>query len=164
MPSTRAISWTLSLLLLVTSPAFAQEGPPPRGERPPPEGIERLERIRFERMQRALDLTDGEVAALRSRMEEHRGEMRETMVEQREAMERLHAALRADPVDQGEVARAMEAVERHRKAMRTLRDRHREAVGRDLSPEKRAKLMLFNERFDRRLRELMSHHRAREVD
>lgn len=159
MTSINAIPWTISLLLLLAGPTLAQHGPSRDGGLPP-EAVERLERIRLERLQRALQLTEEEMEALRSRMRAHRGDMRDAMGEQREAIERLHAALRADPVDQQEVARAMQAVERRREAMRALHDRHREVIGRDLSPEKRAKLMLFNEQFDRHLRELVSRHRA----
>ncbi len=79
-------------------------------------------------------------------------------------MERLHRALRDEPVDQREVAGALEAVERQRDRMRALRDEHRDEIGRDLTPEKRARMMLFNQRFEHRLRELMARHRAPGMD
>lgn len=150
----------LAALLCVAAPATGQQGPPPDGPHPPPEAIERLEKVRMERMQAALDLTEQEAESIRARMQEHRAQMREAMEEQREAMERLHETLRDEPVDQQEVARALEAVERERERMQALRDRHRDEVGRGLSPEKRAKMMLFNQRFEHRLRELMARRGA----
>lgn len=162
--SIRAIPWTIALLLLPAVPTAGQEAAPPPGEGPPPEAIERLERVRMERMQEALELSDQEVASIRSAMKEHREEMRRAMVEQREAMDRLERALRDEPVDQREVARAMEAIERRRERVQALRDRHRNEIGRDLSPEKRARMMLFNQRFERHLRELMARHRRPHMD
>ncbi|MBW3661247.1 MAG: periplasmic heavy metal sensor [Gemmatimonadetes bacterium] len=150
---------TIPLLVALVAPAAAQDAPPPR-DGPPPEVVERLERVRMERMQRALDLSDREIARLRERMEAHRAEMRSARMEQGAAMERLRATLRDEPVDQREVTRAMEDVERERERIRALRDRLRETIGGSLTPEKRAKLMLFNEQFDRRLRELVAGHRA----
>lgn len=161
----RAI-WTipfLAALVCVAVPAAGQQGPPQGGPppgAPPPEAVERLEKVRMERMRAALELTEREVEAIRARMEEHREQMRDALEAQRRAMERLHEALREEPVDQQQVARALEAVERERDRTRTVRDRHRDEVGHDLSPEKRAKMMLFNERFERRLRELMAGRNA----
>lgn len=158
----RALPWVIALLVWAVPPIGAQDAPPARG--PAPEAIERLERVRMERMKRALDLTDEEAAAIRSRMKRHRTEMLRAMAEQREAMERLQRALHDEPVDQREVARALEAVERQRGRMRAMHDDHREQIGRDLTPEQRARMMLFNQRFEHRLRELMARHRAPRMD
>lgn len=159
MTLARTTRWTFPLLLALAAPAAAQEGPPPGPGGPPPEVVERLDRVRMERMKEALDLTEEETRAIATRMREHRERMREAMEGQREAMERLRSALRSDPVDQSAIARSMEAMERQREALEALRERQREELGEGLTPEKRAKLMFFNERFDQRLRELMARRR-----
>lgn len=154
--------WTITGAILIAltlpAPGRAQEPAPP----PPPPGpmTERLETMRLQRMQQALALTDQEMAAIRKEMDSMRGQMRSAMDGQRDAMEHLQDALRSRPVDQDAVRQALERVRKSRSEMEALRDRHESALAKGLSPEKQAKLMLFNQQFDRRLRELIARHRA----
>lgn len=123
-------------------------------------GVERLERLRLERMRDALELTEQQAAELTERMEENRENMREAMEAHRAAMTALREDLREEPVDQNAVDRALVEVESRRQAMGRLREEQHERTIASLTPEQRAKMLLFSREFDGHLRELMARHRA----
>lgn len=142
-------------LALAATPLAAQEPPPG-----PPPGVERLERLRLERMQRVLDLTDREIAAVERQMDENRESMRSAMEAQRDAMERLREEIGDEPVDQEAVRRALADVEARREAIERLRDEHHARIAESLTPEQQAKLLFFSHEFEGRLHELIQRHRA----
>jgi Spy/CpxP family protein refolding chaperone len=151
---------TLPLVIVLAAPAVAQDeapGPPPEG---PPPFVQRLEKFRFERLQKELELTDVQVNELRQEIQEHRESMKQAMTSEREAAQSLRQALENDPVDQDQVRTALERLEARREATHQLQLQQRRRVGQTLSPEQRAKFMLFNQRFDRRLRELIDRRRG----
>lgn len=151
---------SLPLVIVLAAPAVAQDdtpGPPPEG--PPPFG-QRVERFRFERLQKELDLTDAQVDELQQEMRGHRETMKQAMTQEREAAQNLRRALANDPVDQDQVRAALERLEAQREATHRLHQQQRRSLGQNLSPEQRAKFMLFNQRFDRRLRELIDRRRG----
>jgi Spy/CpxP family protein refolding chaperone len=137
-------------LTLVAPSAVAQEPP----------DVHRLEELRFQRMQEALSLSEEQVDALRSAMEEIRQRSRGLRESEVESMERLREALRRDPVDEAAVARALESVEERRAEAERLRAEHQERLAEVLGAEQRARLLLFNHHFDSRLRELIDRRRV----
>ncbi|HEY7471998.1 MAG TPA: periplasmic heavy metal sensor [Gemmatimonadota bacterium] len=145
------------VLLLAAVPLGAQEPPPPH-DRP---GIERLERLRLERLHDALDLTEEQAATLTAQMERSHTAMRESFRRQTEAMEAVEKSLAANPVDQEALRRALADVEAAREEMERERERHMAELGRTLTPEQRAKFLVFNRQFEVRLRELVEKHRGR---
>ncbi len=135
-------------LALVAAPVLAQEP------------NERLERLRIERMQEALELTEEQAVAVAQSMEDGRRAMEESRQREREAMERLRAALRSESPDQGALQESIAAIEREREtAVRTHREQA-ERLRQQLNVEQQAKLMLFTREFDTRLRELVHQRRG----
>lgn len=146
----------LTLLVAAALPLAAQERTTPPG--PPP--IERLEALRLERLQEALDLTDDQTATLRRQLESNREAMRESFERQHAAMETLHESLRGEPANEDALRRALAEVESARAQMERLREQQMAELGRTLTLEQRAKFLLFNRQFDSRLRELVERHRG----
>ena len=140
-----------ALLLAAALPVLAQERAAPAG----PPAIERLEKLRLERLQESLGLTEEQTETLRRQMEENRAAMRESFERQHAAMESLHESLKAEPANQEALRRALADVEAARARMDELRDRQMADLGRTLTLEQRAKFLLFNRQFDSRLRELV---------
>lgn len=140
-----------ALLLTAVLPVLAQERAAPAG--PPP--IERLEKLRLERLQESLGLTEGQTESLRRQLEENRAAMRESFERHHAAMESLHESLKAEPANQEALRRALADVEAARERMEELRDRQMADLGGTLTLEQRAKFLLFNRQFDSRLRELV---------
>ena len=151
-------------ITLAVVPAVAQEraAPPPAppGAPQPVPGLERLEQLRLQHMREALQLDEKQMQALRGSMEEARRAQRQAMEEHREAMERLQKELRSGSADEDAVRDALQALEGERRTMERLREDHRLQMERLFTPEQRAKFLLFNHRFDERLRELMAKRRG----
>jgi Spy/CpxP family protein refolding chaperone len=145
-----------ALLLAASLPLAAQERLAPPSQPP----IERLEQLRLDRLQESLGLTDEQAAALRSQMDANRSAVRQSFERQRTAMEALERSLGSQPVDQDALRRSLAEVEAAREEMDGLHRQHMEGLERSLTPEQRAKFLLFNRRFDSRLRELVEQHRG----
>lgn len=139
--------------LACAGPLAAQEAPSPPPHPHPPH--ERLETLRLERMRHALALNDEQLRELRESLEASRRESREALARHEEAIRRLREELRREPVDQEAVGRALDALDAHRDEMARLRSQREQRLERILSPEQRAKFLLFNRQFDHRLRELI---------
>lgn len=125
-----------------------------------PVGVERLERLRLERLQKALELNDREARELEAVMRDFRHQNRETIAERRRATQRLQQALRKEPVNDDEVRQALDQVEVQRRTTERLRTQQRQRLGQLLTLQQRAKFMLFNRQFDARLRQLMAQRRS----
>ena len=138
------------VVTLAAAPAVAQEPP----------DVHRLEDLRFQRMEEALSLSEDQVEALRSAMEEIRNQSHGLRESERESMERLREALRKDPVDEGAVARTLESLDQRRAEADRLRAEHRRRLAEVLGAEQRARFLLFNHHFDDRLRELIDRRRG----
>jgi Spy/CpxP family protein refolding chaperone len=156
-PTTVRTGITAVILALAVATSLPAQVPPPH-ERP---AIERLERLRLERLHDALDLTEEQAATLHAQMERSHTVMRESFRRQTEAMAALEKSLAARPVDHEALRRALADVESAREQMERERERHMAELGRTLTPEQRAKFLLFNRQFEDRLRELVDKHRGR---
>jgi Spy/CpxP family protein refolding chaperone len=149
-------------LLLSASPAAGQERlAPPGGRVQGARPIERLEELRFQRLQAALGLTDDQTLMLRRQVNANREAMRLALEREQAAVQALERALASDPVDEQALQRSLDAVDAERAEMERLRRDQMEGLSRILNPEQRAKFLLFNRRFDARLRELVEEHRGR---
>ena len=149
-------------LLLWASSLAAQERLAPPGGRPqgmPP--IERLEELRFQRLQEALGLTDEQTQMLRRQVNANREAIRLSLERERSAVQALERTLASEPVDEQALQRNLDAVDAARAEMERVRRDQMAGLARILSPEQRAKFLLFNRRFDARLRELVEEHRGR---
>jgi len=131
--------------------AVAQEATPPGG----PEGLERLNQIRMQRMRQALGLDEAQAQELGQAFEENRRAQMQARLDHQASMLRVRRELAGDPVDQNAVRSALDDVERNQQAIQQLHDEHQRRLATSLNPEQRAKLMLFNEQFESRLRELV---------
>jgi len=152
--TTRTIVATTALFLVLGAGTAAAQ----RGAGAPADSLrsaERLHAVRMERLQRALALSDEETARVRQEMERLRDGLRDALDDQRETMRNLHGLLREKPVRQEEVERHLDDLERLRQTRRALEREHRERLAEFLDAEQRAKLMLFSQRFEERLREMM---------
>src|SRR5687767_12420217 len=99
-------------LLIWASPLAAQErlappGGPPQG--PPP--IERLEELRFQRLQEALGLTDEQTRMLRRQVNANREAIRLSLERERSAVQALERTLASQPVDEQALQRNLDAVD-----------------------------------------------------
>lgn len=145
----------VTLLLLAAGTANAQQTDLP------PAALERLERVRMERLREALELDEATARELGRLMQNFRRERHEAALAQRSATQTLQRTLQRRPVDENEVSRALEALERSRRSAHELGQRQLAELGRVLSPSQRAKFLLFNRQFDERLRQELVKRRIR---
>lgn len=153
--------WIVGVALAtVASAAPAQQR---RGAAPSPRSpsfAQDLHDIRIHRLQDALELSDETAEALREEMERRREAHREALETRREALRDLRETLSEDPVRESEVARALERLEEHHESIRRLQREHHDRLGEILTPSQRARLLVFNRRFDERLREMLHQRRG----
>lgn len=153
--------WIVGVALAtVVSAAPAQEGRGPARSPGPPPFAQDLHDIRIHRLQDALELSDEAAEALREEMERSRGAHREALETRREALRELRETLSEDPVRESEVARALERLEEHHDSIRRLQREHHDRLSEILTPSQRARLLVFNRRFDERLREMLHQRRG----
>lgn len=164
------IAIAVGSLLLAAAPLAAQErlAPPDEDARQAPAApaqrrlpaMERLEAIRYERLQEALGLSDERTRALRRLATANRDALRQSMELEQAAVQALERTLASEPVDEAALARSLDAVEAARADMERLRREQIEGLSRVLTAEQRARYLLFNRRFDARLRELIQERRS----
>ncbi len=154
-----------SILLSAASLAAQERLAPPDGDarqapaqrRAP--AMERLEALRYQRLQEALGLSDDQTRALRRLATANRDALRQSMEREQGAVQALERTLASEPVDEAALARSLDAVEAARAEMERLRREQIEGLSRVLTAEQRARYLLFNRRFDARLRELIEERR-----
>lgn len=161
------IAIALGSFFLCASTLAAQDrlAPPDgRGQapstRPQAPALERLEALRYERLQQALGLSDEQTRALRRLATANRDALRQSMEREQAAVQAMERTLAAEPVDEDALARSLDAVETARADMERLRREQIEGLSRVLTAEQRARYLLFNRRFDARLRELIEERRG----
>lgn len=157
-----------SLLLSAASIGAQERLAPPDAQRQAPSeesarqapAVERLEALRYERLQAALGLSDEQTRTLRRLVAANREALRLSMEQEQAAVRALELTLDSEPVDEDALARSLAAVEAARADMERLRREQIEGLSRVLTPEQRARYLLFNRRFDARLRELIEERRG----
>lgn len=114
----------------------------------------------MERLGHALELNDETAAALREEMERNRELHRAALEERRAALRELRESLGEEPVREDEIARALERLEENHGTLYELERRHHERLSRILTPSQRARFLVFSQRFDERLREMLRQRRG----
>jgi Spy/CpxP family protein refolding chaperone len=149
-----------SLALLIVVALGLWGGPSIAQQADRPTDIGRLERARLERLQGLLELNDHQTSELEAVMRDFRRQNQEAGAERRQAMQRLRQALAKEPVNDDEVRSALDQLETQRRSTERLHEQQRQRLGQLLTPQQRAKFMLFNEQFDARVRQLMAERRS----
>lgn len=139
-------------------PSDAAPGQAPAQRRAP--AMERLEAIRYQRLQEVLGLSDEQTRALRRLATANQDALRQSMEREQAAVLALERTLAREPVDEAALARSLDAVDAARADMERLRREQIEGLSRVLTAEQRARYLLFNRRFDARLRELIEERRG----
>ena len=160
------IAIALCPVLFSASTLLAQERltPPDDGARPAPAqrrapALERLEALRYERLQAALNLSEEQTQAVRRLATANREALRRSIEREQAAVQALERTLATEPLDEQALARSLDAVETARADMERVRRDHLEELSQVLTAEQRARYLLFNRRFDARLRELIEERR-----
>ena len=146
---------TILALVLISSCSFAQGGAPPVPDNKP---IERLDRLRKMRLIESLDLKEDQSVRFLARLNEQektRKELRGELLDKVEQMVGNHAsAADFDQVFSGVFALDQKLIESSRVFVEGLKD--------ILTPEQRAKMLLFERHFENELRdairEIRRHH------
>jgi len=140
--------------LAFASPAAAQQGPggpPAPGEDRPMERVERLKKIRLIEL---LEMGEEQSVRFFARMSEHERARRDLVKSRNEVLDRLDRLVR-NKAEGKEYEKVFAEV---RTANQEILDQDRkffDGLGDILSVEQRAKLLLFERRFEKELREAM---------
>ncbi len=143
-------AFLLIALLLLTVPAMAQQVP----EGPPPRSFERIERLRKVRLIEMLEMGEDQSVRFFARMNEHEKNKRDLHQERMAVLDRLERLVR-NPSEEGEYDQLFAQIEDIDARIAAERKRFFEGLRDLLSNEQRAKLLLFDRRFDIELREAM---------
>ncbi len=127
--------------------ASAQPGPGP-GDR----GWERVEQLRKVRLIEMLDLKEDQSVRFFARFKEQEATRKQLMTERNEALDRIERLLR-NRADTTEYAPVFAEVEDIDTKIVTARRQFYDGLGDILSTEQRAKLLLFERRFEKELRD-----------
>jgi DNA-directed RNA polymerase subunit F len=139
-----------SLILLTADPLFAQRTQQPR--RGP--AMERIEQLRKLRMMEAMRLDEETSIRFFTRYNRHRERLRE-LQERREAHIRHLEELNRQGASAEEIEKALEELRSFDRAYAEAKNQFVEELREILTPEQRARYFIFEENFNRFLRELM---------
>lgn len=148
----KKVGWLLGAFITVLTWGFAQDGPPPpmAGERP----HERIEQWKKVRLIEILDLKEDQSVRFFARLKEHDLLRRQLMKEKGEALDRLDRLVR-NRASEGDLEKAFPDVLAVDDRMRDEQRRYFSGLSDLLTPEQRAKLLLFERQFEKELREAM---------
>jgi len=144
----RTLSASLLLILLAIAPALAQPGPPPGGQR----GWERIEQLRKVRLIEMLDLKEDQSVRFFTRFKEQETTRRDLMQQRDEALDKIERLIRND-ADSTEYLPVFDEVQGIDEKITTERKRFFDGLSDILTIEQRGKLLLFERRFERELRD-----------
>lgn len=143
----------LACFVILPAILFAQEGPP---SAPPPDdrALDRIANLRKVRLIEILDLKEEQSVRFLARLNEHEKNRRELMKERGDALDRVDRLIRnkADDKDFEKAFADVSAVDD-----KMVADRREFFAGLSdiLSQEQRAKMLIFERRFEKELREAM---------
>lgn len=135
------------------------QGNPPSEERRE-EIRKKIEAIRIWRLTEELKLDAGSSARLASLLGPLDQKRRELLREQIELMKELRSSLRAARPDEGKIKSLLENFEHNNHAMQELRDREIKGLKEVLTTEQQARYLLFQQEFQREMREMISGARS----
>ena len=148
----RKVSWLISVIVVAGTWGAAQDAPPPPvpGDRP----HERIEQWKKVRLIEILDLKEDQSVRFFARLKEHDASRRELMKEKGEALDRLDRLVRNKASD-ADLEKAFPDVMAVDDRMREEQRKYFAGLADLLTPEQRAKLLLFERQFEKELREAM---------
>jgi Spy/CpxP family protein refolding chaperone len=135
------------LLLLIAPPMFGQGGPGPG--RPP---MERVEQLRKMRLIEYLDLKEEQSVRFIARMNEYEKARKELQRKKNEALDRLDQLLQKK-ADARELEKTFADITGFNARMADERQKFFDGLSDILTVEQRGKMLLFERKFDRELRE-----------
>ena len=144
----------LACVLLLPSMLFAQSGrqgdAQGGGDRP----YERIENLRKVRLVEILELKEDQSVRFLARMNEHDNARRAIMKERGEALDKLERLIR-NKADDSEYEKAFAEVAAVDDRLTTERRSFSAGLSDILNPTQRAKMLIFERRFEKELREAM---------
>jgi hypothetical protein len=145
----------VAMSLLVAPQVLAQGGP---GHGRPP--MERVEQLRKMRMIEDLEMKEEQSVRFISRMNEHEKRRKDLQQQKGEALDRLDQLLqkKADPRD---LEKAFAEIAGYNMRIAEEHQKFFDGMGDILSVEQRAKMLLFDRRFERELRDAIREVRQR---
>jgi hypothetical protein len=151
------------ITLAVASPVRAQEGGPPDEPGGPGRPFERIQQLRKVRLVEMLELKEDQSVRFIARYNAFEEQRKKAMAERGEAMDRLERLVR-NKADSTEYARAFGEIMKIDDAMVDQRKQFFLGLNDLLTIDQRAKMMLFERRFQKELREAMREaaHRRRQ--
>ena len=143
--------------LMLAAPAWAQPpanqpGPPP-GE-PRPEKARNIESIKLWRMTQALDLSEEQTAKIFPNLHKLQKERRKFRQAHRQMMQELTALIQNPQLPENLLLKKVEQIEKAEKTFRDFERKSQEQIKDQLTPLQQAKLILFEEKFERDLRQI----------
>ncbi len=138
-----------ALVVLVNVVAFAQPGP---GPGPGDRGWERVEQLRKVRLIEMLDLNEDQSVRFFARFKEHESARKELMNQRNEALDKIERLVR-NRADSTEYMAVFAEVQGIDAKILAGRKQFFDSLGDILSIEQRGKLLLFERRFERELRD-----------
>ena len=158
---------SLSLALLAPAGLFAQGPPHHPGDRSGHMGErkkirENIETLRMYKLLEALDLTSEQSTQFLPALKEFQDARKKFQEERRELLMELEAALEPQEVNEKELEETLAALEDARKEFHSESETFFEKARTMLTSEQRARLHLFEERFERRLKESIRQIRGKE--
>lgn len=144
----------IGLLLAMTGNLLAQPGPPERRE----EIRERLQTIKKWRLVETLDLSEDQTTKLFPRMNAIDDEVAAFNRERVELLKDLEAMLRLE-ANEDELQAKMDALEELEKAHHEKMRELREAVMDVLTVKQQAQYLIFEQRFEEHLRQMLQEYR-----
>ena len=158
---------SLSLIMLAPVKLFAQ-GPPHRPDGTPSGMEERkkirenIETLRMYKLLEALDLTPDQSAEFLPALKEFQDAKRKFQEDRRAFLQELEDALESEEIDEKKLEQTLAALEGTREEFQAEFVKFLQKAGTMLTLQQRARLQLFEERFERRLRDSIRQMRGKE--
>jgi hypothetical protein len=151
------------IALALASPLWAQEGGPPGDPGGPDRPYERIQQLRKVRLVEMLEMKEEQSVRFISRYNAYEEQRKKSMADRGEVMDRLERLVR-NKADSTEYTKAFAEVIKLDDSIIEQRKQFFLGLGDLLTIEQRAKLLLFERRFQKELREAMREaaHRRRQ--
>jgi len=169
MEKSRRVLMLISLSLVLLAPELLIAQGPPHHTGGPPAGMEErkkirenIETLRMYKLLEALDLSSEQSAEFLPALKGFRDAKRKFQDDRRALLQELEDALESEEVDEKKLERTLAALEGVREKFQTEFVKFLQKAGTMLTLRQRARLQLFEERFERRLRDRIRQMRGKE--
>lgn len=127
----------------------------PRSLESAPDDMQSFESVKLWRMTQALDLNEEQTAKVFPKLHQLQKERRQFRLSYRAMMQELAAMVRDPQVQESLLTKKMEQIEKAEQAFRDFERKNHQEIKTLLNPVQQAKLILFREKFDRDLRQIL---------